>query len=35
LEEAMRDDQPDENGDWWLVSFGAGFSAHACRFSAM
>jgi alkylresorcinol/alkylpyrone synthase len=34
LEEAMRDDQPDENGDWWLVSFGAGFSAHACRFSA-
>ena len=35
LEEAMRDDQPDENGDWWLVSFGAGFSAHACRFSAV
>ena len=34
LAEAMRDGQPDENGDWWLVSFGAGFSAHACRFGA-
>jgi alkylresorcinol/alkylpyrone synthase len=32
LEEAMRNDQPDANADWWLVSFGAGFSAHACRF---
>ena len=32
LEEAMRDGTPDENADWWLVSFGAGFSAHACRF---
>ncbi|MEI7822677.1 MAG: 3-oxoacyl-[acyl-carrier-protein] synthase III C-terminal domain-containing protein [Verrucomicrobiota bacterium] len=32
LEQAMREGQPDENGDWWLVSFGAGFSAHACRF---
>jgi alkylresorcinol/alkylpyrone synthase len=32
LEEAMRNDRPDANADWWLVSFGAGFSAHACRF---
>ena len=32
LEEALRDDAPDTAGDWWLVSFGAGFSAHACRF---
>ena len=32
LEEAMRDSQPDANNDWWLVSFGAGFSAHSCRF---
>lgn len=32
LEEAMRNDQPGANADWWLVSFGAGFSAHACRF---
>ena len=32
LAEAMRDGQPDPDGDWWLVSFGAGFSAHACRF---
>jgi alkylresorcinol/alkylpyrone synthase len=34
LEEALRDDQPDADGDWWLVSFGAGFSAHSCRFGA-
>ncbi len=32
LEEALRDARPDAAGDWWLVSFGAGFSAHACRF---
>lgn len=32
LEEALRDGAPDEGTDWWLVSFGAGFSAHACRF---
>lgn len=31
LEEALRHGAPDESGDWWLVSFGAGFSAHACR----
>lgn len=32
LEEALRGGQPTDAGDWWLVSFGAGFSAHACRF---
>jgi alkylresorcinol/alkylpyrone synthase len=34
LEEALASGRPDENGDWWLVSFGAGFSAHGCRLSA-
>jgi predicted naringenin-chalcone synthase len=32
LAEALANGQPDASGDWWLVSFGAGFSAHACRF---
>ena len=32
LEESLRTDTPDEDGDFWLVSFGAGFSAHSCRF---
>jgi predicted naringenin-chalcone synthase len=32
LEEALREDAPDAERDWWLASFGAGFSAHACRF---
>ena len=31
LEEALKGSRPDENGDWWLTSFGAGFSAHGCR----
>lgn len=31
LEEALRHGVPAENEDWWLVSFGAGFSAHSCR----
>jgi alkylresorcinol/alkylpyrone synthase len=31
LERALRDGSPDEYGDWWLTSFGAGFSAHGCR----
>ena len=35
LEEALRDGRPGADGDWWLVSFGAGFSAHACRFGAV
>lgn len=31
LEETLRDGPPDATGDFWLVSFGAGFSAHSCR----
>jgi alkylresorcinol/alkylpyrone synthase len=31
LERALRDSAPDAGGDWWLTSFGAGFSAHGCR----
>jgi alkylresorcinol/alkylpyrone synthase len=31
LERALRDSSPNEKGDWWLTSFGAGFSAHGCR----
>ncbi|MEN9633102.1 MAG: hypothetical protein RL077_1506 [Verrucomicrobiota bacterium] len=32
LEETLRTATPSAaNGDFWLVSFGAGFSAHACR----
>ncbi len=31
LERALRDGSPNEKGDWWLTSFGAGFSAHGCR----
>jgi len=31
LEEALRDSAPGPGGDFWLVSFGAGFSAHSCR----
>lgn len=31
LEEALRHATPDATGDFWLVSFGAGFSAHCCR----
>lgn len=31
LEETLRDGVPEEDGDFWLVSFGAGFSAHSCR----
>ncbi len=31
LERALRKGAPDERGDWWLTSFGAGFSAHGCR----
>ena len=32
LEETLKADMPDAAGDFWLVSFGAGFSAHSCRF---
>lgn len=31
LEETLRTEAPGPGGDFWLVSFGAGFSAHACR----
>ncbi len=31
LEETLRTATPDATGDFWLVSFGAGFSAHSCR----
>ncbi len=34
LEVALRDSSPEPDRDWWLVSFGAGFSAHSCRISA-
>ena len=33
LEEALRENRPETDKDWWLVSFGAGFSAHSCRLS--
>ena len=31
LEEALKTARPNGSGDFWLVSFGAGFSAHSCR----
>jgi predicted naringenin-chalcone synthase len=31
LEETLKTPQPGSAGDFWLVSFGAGFSAHSCR----
>lgn len=31
LAETLRDRPPNGAGDLWLVSFGAGFSAHSCR----
>ncbi len=34
LEETLRTARPDASGDFWLVSFGAGFSAHTCRIGA-
>jgi alkylresorcinol/alkylpyrone synthase len=34
LAEALREDRPSPSEDWWLTSFGAGFSAHACRLSS-
>jgi predicted naringenin-chalcone synthase len=33
LEEALKSAQPEPGKDWWLVAFGAGFSAHSCRIS--
>jgi alkylresorcinol/alkylpyrone synthase len=34
LEETLRDAAPNGAGDFWLVSFGAGFSIHSCRLGA-
>ncbi len=34
LEETLKSATPGADGDFWLVSFGAGFSAHACRMGA-
>ncbi len=34
LEETLKSATPDAEGDFWLVSFGAGFSAHSCRIGA-
>jgi alkylresorcinol/alkylpyrone synthase len=31
LEEALKEAPPNGHGDFWLVSFGAGFAAHSCR----
>ncbi|MGA3007525.1 MAG: stilbene synthase [Opitutaceae bacterium] len=31
LADALRGGPPGPDGDFWLVSFGAGFSAHSCR----
>jgi alkylresorcinol/alkylpyrone synthase len=31
LEETLKAATPGNDGDFWLVSFGAGFSAHSCR----
>lgn len=34
LQESLREHGPRDKGDFWLVSFGAGFSAHSCRVGA-
>ncbi|HMD61747.1 MAG TPA: stilbene synthase [Opitutaceae bacterium] len=34
LEETLKETSPGPDGDFWLVSFGAGFSAHSCRIGA-
>jgi alkylresorcinol/alkylpyrone synthase len=34
LEDALRAGGPAPGADWWLVAFGAGFAAHACRLQA-
>ncbi len=34
LAEMLREPTPADGGDIWLVSFGAGFSAHCCRIGA-
>ncbi|HEY0947780.1 MAG TPA: stilbene synthase [Opitutaceae bacterium] len=32
LDHALHETRPAAEADWWLVSFGAGFAAHSCRF---
>ncbi len=34
LEETLKEGAPNGSGDFWLVSFGAGFSVHSCRIGA-
>jgi alkylresorcinol/alkylpyrone synthase len=34
LEETLKEGPPNGAGDFWLVSFGAGFAAHSCRIGA-
>jgi len=34
LEETLKEESPNGAGDFWLVSFGAGFAAHCCRVGA-
>jgi predicted naringenin-chalcone synthase len=34
LEETLKAGPPNGDGDFWLVSFGAGFAAHSCRLGA-
>ncbi len=31
LQQALQHGEPEPDKDWWMVSFGAGFSAHSCR----
>jgi predicted naringenin-chalcone synthase len=33
LHEKLRTAVPEKDSDWWIVTFGAGFSAHSCRLS--
>ncbi len=35
LQETLRDAAPGPEGDFWLISFGAGFSAHGCRLGCL
>lgn len=35
LERALQSGTACADGDWWMVAFGAGFSAHACRLSVV
>jgi alkylresorcinol/alkylpyrone synthase len=34
LERTLETAKPNAEGDFWLISFGAGFSAHSCRIGA-